>query len=574
MKALKLTKIAAVVLLASTTLTACNNTDESTSANKSAIEQKTPSHKKVQLKAENQPELLAGFESRLNIYKEVTLTADLSHLSTNQKQMLALLIDASKIMDDLFWQQAYSQDKQSFLASISDEKVRRFAEQNYGPWDRLDGDKVFLSQAVTKAHGAEFYPSDMTKVEFEQSDFSDKKGLYSVVRRDENGKLMSVAYSEIYHDKMNRAAAILDEASKFADDKEFANYLTMRAQALRTDDYQASDYAWMDMKNNPIDVVIGPIENYEDQLYGYRAAFESYVLIKDLAWSKKLAKYAQFLPELQKGLPVPKKYKAEVPGSDADLNAYDVIYYAGHANSGSKTIAINLPNDEEVQLKKGTRRLQLKNAMRAKFDAIMLPIADTLIVPEQRKNVTFTGFFANTMFHEVAHGLGIKNTLNGQGPVRQALKEHASALEEGKADILGLYMIRQLLIKGAITDGTLEDYYTTFMAGIFRSIRFGASSAHGKANMVRFNYFQEHGAFSRNEQGLYSINIEKMTAAIDSLSELILTLQGNGDYQGVDKLLKESGVIGETLAADLARLEAANIPVDIFFKQGKQVLGL
>jgi len=572
MKALKLTKIAAVVLLAGATLTACN------SANENNATEKNPTKESVDNISSNnevsQPELLQGFENRLNIYKEVTLTADLSHLSTNQKQMLALLIDASKIMDDLFWQQAFSQDKKSFLASISDESVRRFAEINYGPWDRLNGDKVFLSQTTTKAHGAEFYPADMSKAEFEQSEFSDKKGLYSVVRRDNEGKLMSVPFSEIYHDQMDRAAAILDEASKFADDKEFANYLTMRAQALRTDEYQASDFAWMDMKNNPIDVVIGPIESYEDQLYGYRAAFESYVLIKDLAWSEKLAKYAQFLPELQKGLPVPKKYKAEVPGSDADLNAYDVIYYAGHSNAGSKTIAINLPNDEEVQLKKGTRRLQLKNAMRAKFDAIMLPIADTLIVPEQRENVTFTGFFANTMFHEVAHGLGIKNTLNGQGPVRQALKEHASALEEGKADILGLYMIRQLLDKGAITDGTLEDYYTTFMAGIFRSIRFGASSAHGKANMVRFNYFQENGAFTRNEQGLYSINVDKMTAAIDSLSELILTLQGNGDYQGVDNLVKESGVIGETLAADLARLEAASIPVDIVFKQGKKVLGL
>ena len=560
MKVLKLTKIAAVILLATTTLSACNNTSE-TSAN-------------VQPKQVSQPELLSGFEQRLDIYKEVTLTADLSHLSANQKQMLTLLIDASKIMDDLFWQQAFSQDKKSFLASISDEQVRRFAEINYGPWDRLNGDKVFLSKTAPKSHGAEFYPVDMTKAEFEQSEFSDKKGLYSVVRRDSEGKLVSVPFSEIYHDQMDRAAAILDEAAKFADDKEFANYLTMRAQALRTDEYQASDFAWMDMKNNPIDVVIGPIESYEDQLYGYRAAFESYVLIKDLAWSEKLAKYAQFLPELQKGLPVAKKYKAEVPGSDADLNAYDVIYYAGHSNAGSKTIAINLPNDEEVQLKKGTRRLQLKNAMRAKFDAIMLPIADTLIVPEQRENVTFTGFFANTMFHEVAHGLGIKNTLNGKGPVRQALKEHASALEEGKADILGLYMIRQLLNKGAISEGTLEDYYTTFMAGIFRSIRFGASSAHGKANMVRFNYFQEKGAFSRNEQGLYSINVEKMTAAIDSLSELILTLQGNGDYQGVDSLVKESGIIGDTLAADLARLEAANIPVDIVFKQGKEVLGL
>lgn len=559
MKPLKYTKIAAVVLFASTALTACNNTSEQA---KSAETKSTA------------PTLIAEFNNRLDIYKEVTLTADLSHLSSNQKEMLKLLIDASKIMDDLFWQQAFSQDKETFLASIADKKTRRFAEINYGPWDRLDGDKVFLTNTLKKSHGAEFYPRDMTKHEFEQADFIDKKGLYSVVRRDNNGELMTISYSEIYHDGVNRAAAILDKAASFADDKEFSNYLTMRAKALRTDDYQASDFAWMEMKNNPVDVVIGPIENYEDQLYGYRAAFEAYVLIKDLAWSEKLAVYAQYLPELQKELPVAKKYKAEVPGSDADLNAYDVIYYGGHSNAGSKTIAINLPNDEEVQLKKGTRRLQLKNAMRAKFDAIMLPIADTLIVPEQRKNVTFTGFFANTMFHEVAHGLGIKNTLNGKGPVRQALKEHASALEEGKADILGLYMIRQLLEKDAISEGKLEEYYTTFMAGIFRSIRFGASSAHGKANMVRFNYFKENGAFTRNEQGLYSINVAKMTSAIDSLSELILTLQGNGDYQGVDTLVKTSGVIGETLAADLARLEAAGIPVDIVFKQGKEVLGL
>lgn len=561
-----MTKIAAIALLATTSLTACNDQSTKTAAVENATSSKEQQQTSVQL--------VEGYASRLDIYKEVTLSADLSHLSANQKQMLALLIDASKIMDDLFWQQAFSQDKKTFLSAIKDEKVRRFAEINYGPWDRLDGDKVFLTQNVSKAHGAEFYPKDMTKAEFEQADLANKDGLYSIISRNDEGQLMTIAYSEMYSDEINRAAAILEKASTFADDKEFANYLTMRANALRTDNYQASDFAWMDMKNNPIDVVIGPIENYEDQLYGYRAAFEAYVLIKDLTWSEKLAKYAQYLPELQKELPVPKKYKAEVPGSDADLNAYDVIYYGGHSNAGSKTIAINLPNDEQVQLEKGTRRLQLKNAMRAKFDTIMLPIAETLIVPEQRKNVTFTGFFANTMFHEVAHGLGIKNTLNDKGTVRQSLKEHASALEEGKADILGLYMIRQLLEKDAITEGKLADYYTTFMAGIFRSVRFGASSAHGKANMVRFNYFQEKGAFSRNEQGLYSVNMDKMSAAIDSLSKLILTLQGNGDYQGVDDLVASKGSISNTLSADLARLEAANIPVDIVFKQGKKVLGL
>ncbi|GAA0810011.1 hypothetical protein GCM10009111_00260 [Colwellia asteriadis] len=561
MKTNSFSKIATAIFISCIALTACNSDDSA--AENSLTQQNTAS-----------VTLLAGFENRLDIYKEVTLTADLEHLSSNQKRMLSLLIDASKIMDDLFWQQAFAQDKATFLASINDEKVRRFAEINYGPWDRLDGDKVFLSQYTPKNPGAEFYPADITKAEFEQAAIEDKKGLYSIIHRDEQGALSTIAYSEVYHEQLTRAAVILKEAAKYADDKEFANYLTLRAQALLSDEYQVSDFAWMDMKNNLIDVVIGPIESYEDQLYGYRAAFESYVLIKDTVWSKKLEKYAEYLPELQKGLPVAQKYKAEVPGSDADLNAYDVVYYAGHSNAGGKTIAINLPNDEEVQLKKGTRRLQLKNAMQAKFDAIMLPIAQTLIVPEQRNNVTFTGFFANTMFHEVAHGLGIKNTINDKGPVRQALQEHASALEEGKADILGLYMIKQLLEKGVITEGKLEEYYTTFMAGIFRSIRFGATSAHGKANMVRFNYFQEQGAFSRNEQGLYSVNMDKMTSAINSLSELILTLQGNGDYQGVDALVKKSGNIGEVLAADLARLETANIPVDITFKQGKDVLGL
>ena len=239
-----------------------------------------------------------------------------------------------------------------------------------------------------------------------------------------------------------------------------------------------------------------------------------------------------------------------------------------------KTIAINLPNDEEVQLKKGTRRLQLKNAMRAKFDKILIPIADELIDPTQRDYITFDAFFANTMFHEVAHGLGIKNTIDGKGTVRKALKEHASALEEGKADMLGLYMVNQLHKKGEL-DGDIKEYIVTFMAGIFRSVRFGASSAHGKANMIRFNYFDEMKAFSRNEEtGTYMVNFDKFQKAMDKLSENILVLQGDGDYDGVAKLVEEKGVIKRQLKADLKRLEEMGIPVDIVFEQGVNVLGL
>jgi len=514
-----------------------------------------------------------GNKERLNIYHPVDLNADLSHLSDNQQEMIKVLIEASEIMDDLFWKQAFGDNKVEFLGKIHDPDVRKFAEINYGSWDRLSNETPFLSNTEPKHHGAEFYPKDMTKDEYEASEF-EGDSLYSIVQRTSEGKLIAVPYSEIYNEELTRAAALLNKASQLADNTEFSNYLKLRAEALVTDKYQPSDLAWMSMKTNPIDVVIGPIETYEDQLFGYRAAFEAYVLIKDLKWSEKLAKFAAYLPELQKGLPVKKSYKPKMSGSDSEINAYDVIYYAGHSNAGGKTIAINLPNDEEVQLKKGTRRLQLKNAMKAKFDHILIPIADQLIAPEQLKHITFDAFFTNTMFHEVAHGLGIKTVLNSDVTVRQALKEYASALEEGKADILGLYMVTELFDKGVLTEGKLEDYYTTFLAGIFRSVRFGASSAHGKANMIRFNYFQEMGAFSRDEKGLYSVNMEKMRESMSSLSTLILTLQGDGDYEGVGKLFTESGVIKKQLTDDLSRLTEANIPVDITFNQGKQILGL
>ncbi|WP_462151995.1 dipeptidyl-peptidase 3 family protein [Pseudoalteromonas xiamenensis] len=560
---MKLSKLShALMLTGLLGLTACSEPAKQTSA-PAAKETSTQSYT-----------LTNAERSRLGIYTEVSLTSDLSHFSANQKQMIAKLIDASKIMDDLFWKQAFGMDKAAFLANINDAEVRQFADINYGPWDRLNGDKPFLTGFEEKALGAEFYPHDMTKEELNGSTVKDKNGLYSVVRRDDKGQLYSVPYSDIYKKEIDEVAKLLREASVLAEDKEFANYLTLRADALVNNDYQPSDFAWMDMKNNPVDIVIGPIETYEDQLFGYRAAFESYVLVKDLAWSERLAKFAAFLPELQKDLPVDAKYKQETPGSDADLNAYDVIYYAGHSNAGSKTIAINLPNDEQVQLEKGTRRLQLKNAMRAKFDKIMVPISEQLIVPSQRQHITFDAFFANTMFHEVAHGLGIKNTITNKGTVRQSLQEHASALEEGKADILGLYMVEQLLKKGEITEGTLEDYYITFMAGIFRSVRFGASSAHGKANMIRFNFFKEQGAFSRNAEGLYEVDMEKMAKAMENLSRLILTIQGDGDYERVSALIASHGEIKAELASDLEKLAKANIPVDVTFKQGKAVLGL
>ena len=512
--------------------------------------------------------------SRYDIYAEVRLNTDLSHLSDNQKQMVGLLIDAGKITNEIFWLQVWG-DKQELLNSIDDPKARRFAFYNYGPWDRLAADQPFIESAGPRPPGARFYPSDMSKAEFEAWQQEGKDGQYTIVQRDKDGGLVLVPYSKAFATQINEIADLLIEASALAEDDEFAAYLKLRATALKTDDYQASDMAWMDMKNNLVEVVIGPIENYQDALYGYRSAFETFVLIKDQEWSERLARFVKYMPELQSGLPVADEYKAEMPGSDADLNAYDLAYCAGDCNSGAKTIAINLPNDEQVQLAKGTRRLQIKNSMLAKFNQILLPISKELIAEDQRQYITFDAFFANTMFHEVAHGLGIKTTLDGSGTVRQALKEHASALEEGKADILGLYMVQRLREMGEISEGELMDNYVTFLAGIFRSVRFGTSSAHGRANMIRFNYFSDAGAFSRDDaSGTYRVNLAEFEQAVKDLSNDLLVLQGDGDYHRVAAFVAEKGNVGSQLQADLNRLDAISIPVDIVYQQGRDVLGL
>jgi hypothetical protein len=514
-------------------------------------------------------------EARPEIYADFTLTADLTYLTDNQREMIGILIEAANIMDDLFWRQAYGDEYRSFLDSLGVGDAGRFAEINYGPWDRLDGNRPFVKGAGPKSPGANFYPADMTVEEFEAAYMPGKNGLYSLVRRDDNGALTLVPYHVAFGPELKAAADLLREAADLAESQDFANYLKLRAAALISDDFQVSDLYWMDVKDNEIDVVIGPIETYEDQLFGYRAAYSAYVLIKDMEWSANLARFATFLPELQEGLPVPDAYKMETPGSDADLNAYDVVYYAGDSNAGSKTIAINLPNDEEVQLQKGTRRLQLKNAMRAKFDKILEPIAGVLVDESQRQHISFDAFFANTMFHEVAHGLGIKYTIDGESTVGEALRDVASSIEEGKADVLGLYMVTSLYDAGELGDVDLRDYYVTFMTSVFRSIRFGASSAHGKANMVRFNFFTEAGAFVRDaETGHYRVDFERMREAMADLSLLLLTLQGDGDYEGAAELTNTKGVIGAQLQADLDRLTQASIPVDIVFNQGVAELGL
>ena len=526
-----------------------------------------PSTVAVALPAVDTPSLLAQ-------YSTVKLTTDTAALTPAERKMIPLLIDAAREMDPAFWMESYG-DHDSLMKRVSGAGERRLVSINYGPWNRLENNTPFLPEMGSKPAGANFYPVGMTKGEFDSAAATSKargdslRGLYTMVRRDAAGRLIAIPYKQAFAAQHERAAAKLLEAAKLAADPGLRSYLRSRAAALRTDDYQPSDFAWMQMKHNTIDVVIGPVETYEDELFGYKAAHEGIVLVKDKSWSARLERYGAMLPALQRGLPVPSAYKKEKPGTASDLNAYDVLYYAGQANSGAKTIAINLPNDEQVQLKMGARRLQLKNAMRAKFDVILMPIAKELIAADQLPLVNFDAFFEDVMFHEVAHGLGIKNTIAGTSTVRAALKERAGALEEGKADILGLHMVQALNAQGELGRENIQSNYVTFLAGLFRSMRFSAADAHGRANIAAFNYLQQQGAFARDSAtGRYRVDFAKFRTASDSLAAKILRYQGDGDYAGVGQFQEMYGKVTAGTQADLARLAALKVPIDVIFDQG------
>jgi hypothetical protein len=513
-------------------------------------------------------------KKKVEQYAPFTLKYDISQLDTKEAELVGIFIEIADAMDEIFWEQSFGTANRKKLKDIQDPYLREYAEIHYGAWDRLDAEKPFLPGYGPKPAGANFYPADMTKEEFEKLKDPMKTSQYTILRRNIKGDLEVIPYHKAYARQLKRVDALLEKAINLAEDEGLKQYLEVRRKALLTDDYFESDMVWMDMKKSRLDFVFGPIENYEDALFGYKTAYEAFVLIKDEQWSNDLARFTQMLPELQKNLPCDPKYKQEVPGTESDLNVYDVIYYAGDCNAGSKTIAINLPNDERVHLEKGTRRLQLKNAMQAKFEKIMMPIANLMISKEQLKNVKFDAFFSNVCYHEVAHGLGIKNTITGKGNVRQALQNQYSAWEEAKADICGLYIVQSLIERGEIKNITIEDAYVTYIAGLLRSVRFGATEAHGIANMMCFNYLQDNGAFTRNSEGKYVVDVEKAEAAMKSWAALILQVEGEGDIEFARSYSAKNGKIRPDLQEDLDKISTHNIPRDIRYIQGMKALGL
>ena len=503
-------------------------------------------------------------QTKVDSYAVVEVKSPLyDALSENDKKIVALFREAADIMDGLFWKQTFG-DK-SLIEALPDGPEKAYALINYGAWDHLDNNAPFIKGYGQKPLGCQYYPQDMTAEEFEAFDDPNKLSLYTVIRRDENGALKTVWYRDEYKEELDKVCALMEQAIELTENEGMRNYLIERVKAFRTDDYLASDLAWMDMKDCNMDFIVGPIENYDDHLYEAKAAYESFILLKDEKRSANLAKYVALLPELQKALPCAPEYKTFVPGTSSDLNVYDAIYYAGDCNAGSKTIAINLPNDERVHAAKGARRLQLYNSMMAKFDKIMMPIGEVLMTPEQLQYLSADAFFWNVTFHEVAHGLGVKQTVNGKGTVDAAMGSEKTTWEEAKADILGLFMVSKLIDMGEITDITKEESVATFIAGIVRSVRFGFASSHGKANMMCFNYMVENGAFSRNENGLYVVDFEKAADVINSWANLILTTQATGDFEFAQKYSAEHASITDALAADIAKVNAAGIPRDIVF---------
>ena len=485
-------------------------------------------------------------------------------LDENDKSIIELFRQAAEIMDGLFWKQTFG-DKAE-MEALKNPYEKAYAMINYGPWDHLDDNKSFLKGYGEKPLGCQYYPQDMTVAEFEEFSDPNKLSLYTVIRRDENGALKTVWYRDEYKEELEKVCELLEQAAALTTNEGMRTYLTERVKAFRTDDYLASDLAWMDMKDCNMDLVIGPIENYDDHLFEAKAAYEAFILLKDEARSANLAKYVALLPELQKALPCAPEYKTFVPGTSSDLNVYDAIYYAGDCNAGSKTIAINLPNDERVHEAKGARRLQLYNSMMAKFDKIMAPIGDVLMTPEQIDYLSADAFFWNVTFHEVAHGLGVKQTVNGKGTVDSAMGSEKTTWEEAKADILGLFMVSKLIDMGEITDITKEESIATFIAGIVRSVRFGFASSHGKANMMCYNYMEDHGAFTRNAEGKWVIDFEKATESINSWANLILETQATGNFEFAKEYSSKNASIREALAADIEKVNNAGIPRDIVFE--------
>ena len=503
----------------------------------------------------------------------VEIQYDENQLSEREKVVLEKLYRASKIMDELFLEQVYSKNSQiksELLADNRDEAKVKLELFNimFGPFDRLEDNVPFMGKNA-KPLGANFYPEDMTKEEFEKwikDNPSDEKTFtseFTVIRRN-NGKLTAIPYSEFFKGKLTEASQLLKEAAEFADNASLKKYLLSRADAFLSNDYYQSDMDWMDLKDHNIEVVIGPYEVYEDEMFNYKASFESFLTIKDPVESKKLEVFGTYLNDIEKNLPLDDKHKDYSRGTESPIVVANEVFSAGDTKAGVQTLAFNLPNDERVRKAKGSKKVMLKNIHEAKFEKLLKPIADIVLVPEQLKHVTFDAFFNHTLMHEMSHGVGpgFIKVKGKETEVKKELKETYSTMEECKADILGLYNNIFMIEKGVYPKESENQIWVTFLAGAFRSMRFGIGEAHGGGNAIIYNYLLEKGGFVYNE-GTQKVRVDfaKIYPALKELCKLVLTIQAEGNYTGAKDLIAKYAVNSPTIETLRKKLE--KLPVDI-----------
>ena len=491
-------------------------------------------------------------------------TPDLSGISDNGKEVLNLYRFAAAEVDAIYWEPSFG-DRNALLGSLSDPVQKTFAEINYGPWDRADG-KSFVEGYADRQPGAGFYPADMTVQEFEAWNNPDKCSPYTMIHRAEDGSLQAVWYHDAYREHIDKIADYLKAAADITIKPSVQEYLLSKADALRSDRYYESSLKWLEMDDSKMDLVIGPNETADDQLLGIKRSYEAFVLLKNEARTAELMQYVSRIGEFQEELPGDPAYKTFLPGTGSNIFSCDALYYAGKANAGIKVMALNLPLDPDVQKDKGSRTIVLENVIRAKFNSIVAPSGEVLLTTDDAMHLSSDAFFWNVVFREVAHGLGVKETVNGRGSVEQALGSAAFTFEEVKALAGGVLLVCQLQRHFDIHHlFTKEDALTTFFATLVRAERFGEGSALGRANTMIYNYLHEAGAFERHASGQYSLDYGKMESALSELTALVLETQatGNRDFalQFEDTYAKRS----EEYKADLMNLGLENIPVDIRF---------
>jgi hypothetical protein len=511
-------------------------------------------------------------EAQIARFAPVDIGVDLAGLPPNEREALDEMVAAARLFDGLFMQQVWADNASTLvqLAADQSEEGRRRLRLfliNKGPWSRLDENAPFVPGVGVKPPQANFYPADATKEEVQQwmdtlrgADRDLAVGFFSTIRRNASGSLTAVPYSVEYQNTLDAAAAHLKRAASLTNQPTLRKFLELRAQAFKSNDYYLSDVAWMEM-DATIEPTIGPYETYEDGWFGYKAAFEAFITVRDEGETRKLDVFGAELQGLENALPIDAKYRNPQIGAMAPMPVVNVVFSSGDGNRGVQTAAFNLPNDDRVIREKGSKRVMLKNTQEAKFKYVLTPIADVAIAAADRDKVSFDAFFTHILMHELMHGLGPHQVHGTATPVREALKDTYSALEEAKADISGLWALQQLADKGTVSPEIARAMYTTFLASSFRSIRFGLTSAHGRGQVLQLNYLLDNGAVVVNADGTFAIVADKIRDAVSNLTRDIMTMQAVGDYAAAQAMLAKMVVVRPEVQAVLDKLKG--VPVDI-----------